>query len=51
VAVAGAGTAEAGEPRLRLDRLDDGSAADSPAPPASAEEMERLRRALAEVDD
>ena len=51
VAVAGAGTAEADEPRLRLDRPDDSSPAESPAPPASAEEMERLRRALAEVED
>ncbi len=47
VAVAAAG-APTDEPRLTLDKPGE---PDSPAPQASAEEMERLRRALAEVDD
>jgi cytochrome c-type biogenesis protein CcmH len=47
VAVAAAG-APTDEPRLTLDKPGE---PDSAAPPASAEEMERLRRALAEVDD
>jgi cytochrome c-type biogenesis protein CcmH len=51
VAVAGAGSAETGQLPPTPDQPDDRSRDGFPAPPASAEEMDRLRRALAEVDD
>ncbi len=51
VAVAGAGTAETGEAHRTPDQPHDRAPAVSSARPASEEEMDRLRRALAEVDD
>jgi cytochrome c-type biogenesis protein CcmH len=48
-AVAGAGGAGIAEPRLSVDRS--GSERKATPAPASPEEMERLRRALAEVED
>ena len=48
-AVAAAGGAGIAEPRLSVERP--GSEAKSTSAPASPEEMERLRRALAEVED
>jgi cytochrome c-type biogenesis protein CcmH len=49
VAVVEAGGATTGERRLSIERP--GAEAKTAAPPASSEEMERLRRALAEVED
>jgi cytochrome c-type biogenesis protein CcmH len=46
--IAVAGTAAPDQPRLALEQPDEREPA---ASPASAEEMERLRRALAEVED